>query len=115
MLKTSTLCLASIFFTQILIAQKRPLPVIDMHLHALHADDQGPAPLSIGAPFTDLGINDPKDDFRQVFMKALKTKMWAEHYITSPSTDDSLRKMTLSVLRRNNVYAVTSGDLETLR
>jgi predicted TIM-barrel fold metal-dependent hydrolase len=115
MFKTSGLCLAGIFFTQILIAQKRPLPVIDMHLHALHANDQGPAPLSIGAPFTDLGLNDPKDDFRQIFMKALKTRMWADHYITSPSTDDSLREMTLTVLERNNVYAITSGALETVR
>jgi len=113
--KTLMLCLAATFFTQILMAQKRPLPVIDMHLHALHANDQGPAPLSIGAPFRDLGINDPKDDFREVFMKALKTKMWADHYITSPSTDDSLKQMTLSVLNRNNVYAVTSGDMETVR
>lgn len=115
MLKTFMLCLFAFFFNQLIVAQKRPLPVIDMHLHALHANDQGPAPLSLGAPFRDLGINDPKDDFRQVFMKALKTKMWADHYITSPSTDDSLREMTLAVLRRNNVYAVTSGDIETVR
>jgi uncharacterized protein len=113
--KTGWLCLAGIFFSQLLIAQKRPLPVIDMHLHALHANDQGSAPLSIGAPYNELGLNDPKDDFREVFMKALKTKMWADHYITSPSTDDSLRQRTLAVLRRNNVYAITSGEIETVR
>jgi len=113
--KTCWLYLAGIFFSQLIIAQKRPLPVIDMHLHALHANDQGPAPLSIGAPYRDLGLNDPKDDFREVFMKALKTKMWADHYLTSPSTDDSLRQMTLAILRRNNVYAITSGEIETVR
>jgi len=115
LLKLSTLCLIATLTTQQLMAQKRPLPVIDMHLHALHANDQGPAPLSIGAPFRDLGINDPRDNFRDVFMKALKTKMWADNYITSPSTDDSLRQMTLSILQRNNVYAVTSGDIQTVR
>lgn len=115
MVKAFMLGLTATFFTQILTAQKRPLPVIDMHLHALHANDQGPAPLSIGAPFRDLGINDPKANFRDVFMKALKTKMWADHYITSPMTDDSLRQITLSVLNRNNVYAVTSGDIKTVR
>lgn len=98
-----------------LMAQKKPLPVIDMHMHALHANDQGPAPLSIGAPFRELGINDPKNNFREVFMKALKTKMWADQSITSPSTDDSLKQMTLSILQRNNVYAVTSGDIQTVR
>jgi uncharacterized protein len=86
-----------------------------MHLHALGANDQGPAPLSVGAPFTDLGLNDPKDDFRQVFTKALKTKMWADRHITSPSTDDSLRQMTLSILRKNNIYAVTSGEMKKVR
>jgi predicted TIM-barrel fold metal-dependent hydrolase len=48
-------------------------------------------------------------------MKALKTNMWADQFITSPTTDDSLKQMTLSVLNRHNVYAVTSGDLEVVR
>jgi predicted TIM-barrel fold metal-dependent hydrolase len=86
-----------------------------MHLHALHANDQGPPPISVGAPFRDLGINDPKDDFRETFMKALKTNAWADKSISSPSTDDSLKDMTLAVLRQYNVYAVTSGDIETVR
>ena len=103
------------FFVQFPFAQKKPLPVIDMHLHALHADDQGPAPLSVGAPFRDLGINDPKNDYRKVFMTALKTQMWADISITSPTTDDSLKNMTLATLNRFNVYAVTSGDIETVR
>lgn len=115
MFKKSSLWLATVFLAQSLIAQKRLLPVIDMHLHALHANAQGPAPISVGAPFRDLGINDPKDDFREIFVKALKTNMWADHHITSPTTDDSLKQMTLSVLNRNNVYAVTSGDIETVR
>ncbi|MES2646492.1 MAG: amidohydrolase family protein [Bacteroidota bacterium] len=109
------LCCIAILLMQIAVAQKRPLPVIDMHLHALHANDQGPAPISIGAPFRDLGINDPKDDFRKTFMKALKTNLWADKYISSPATDDSLKQMTLAVLKKNNVYAVTSGDLSTVR
>ena len=33
---------------------KRPLPVIDMHLHAIGADDQGPPPVKVGAPFAYL-------------------------------------------------------------
>jgi predicted TIM-barrel fold metal-dependent hydrolase len=115
MLKRPLLFGTAIFYIQILIAQNHPLPVIDMHLHAMHANDQGQAPISIGAPFRDLGMNDPKDNFREIFMKALKTNMWADKYITSPSTDDSLREMTLSALRRNNVYAVTSGDIETVK
>ena len=115
MLKKLPLWLAANLIIQLLAAQTRPLPVIDMHLHALHANDQGPAPISVGAPFRDLGINDPKDDFRKTFMKALKTNMWADQFITSPTTDDSLKYMTLAALKRNNVYAVTSGEIETVR
>jgi predicted TIM-barrel fold metal-dependent hydrolase len=115
MFKTSVHLLFTFMIVQILCAQKRPVPVIDMHLHALRANDQGPAPLYVGAPFRDLGIHDPKDDFREVFMKALKTKMWADTSIRSPTTDDSMRQMTLAVLDRHNVYAVTSGDIETVR
>src|SRR5687768_14349116 len=115
MIKKISLWLVANLFIQFLAAQKRPLPVIDMHLHALHANDQGPAPISVGAPFRDLGINDPKDDFRKTFMAALKTNMWADKFIISPTNDDSLRNMTLATLKRNNVYAITSGDIETVR
>lgn len=115
MLKTFTVFLATTLISYLLHAQKRPLPVIDMHLHALGANDQGPAPISVGAPFRDLGINDPQQDFRSVFMQALKTKMWADYSITSLTTDDSLQQMTLAALHRNNVYAVTSGDMQRVR
>jgi predicted TIM-barrel fold metal-dependent hydrolase len=109
------LYLATILCVQQLAAQKKPLPVIDMHLHALRADDQGPAPISVGAPFRDLGIHDPKNDYRKVFMNALKTNAWADSFITSPTTDDSLREQTLAILKRNNVYAVATGEIGIIR
>lgn len=115
MLIKPILSFTCICFVHLLSAQTRPLPIIDMHLHALHADDQGPPPISVGAPFRDLGIHDPANDYRKVFMTALKTKMWADKSFTSPTTDDSLRDMTLAALRRHNVYGVTSGDIETVR
>ena len=86
-----------------------------MHFHALHADEQGPPPISVGAPFRDLGINDPKDDYRKTFMNALKTNTWADQFISSPTTDDSLRLLNFAALKQNNVYAVTSGDIELVR
>lgn len=115
MKKQCLLWLVANFLVLSLSAQKRPLPVIDMHLHALHANDQGPAPISIGAPFRHLGLHDPKEDFRATFMQALKTNMWADSFLVSPTTDDSLKHLTLAALERHNVYAVTSGDLETVR
>lgn len=104
-----------IFFVFISIAQQRPLPVIDMHLHSLHADEQGPPPLKIGVPFRDFGVHDPANDYRKTFTNALKTSAWADKFIISPTTDDSLRELTLAQLRKYNVYGVTSGDPELLR
>ena len=110
MLKKVIPCLILLLAARLLIAQKHPLPVIDMHLHAYGAKDHGPESLHIGAPFRDLGLNDPKDDFRKTFTSALKTNAWADHYLSSPSTDDSMKLLTLAALRQNNVYAVTSGE-----
>jgi predicted TIM-barrel fold metal-dependent hydrolase len=96
-------------------SQVKPLPVIDMHLHALRADEQGPPPITIGIPFRDFGAHDPREDYRSAFTRSLKQHQWADRYITSPSTDDSLRLLTLAAIRRYNVYAVTSGSIEIVR
>jgi len=94
---------------------KKKLPVIDMHLHVLRAHDQGPAPSHIGAPFRDLGVHDPRNDYRKEFDGALQTGAWADRSISSPSTDDSMKLLTLQALEDNNVYAVASGDYNRLR
>lgn len=93
----------------------KKLPVIDMHLHALRANDQGPAPLSMGVPFDQFGSHDPKQDYEMTFMQAMKTGHWSKQSTTSPLTDDSLRILTLKALRDHNVYAVTSGEIDLVR
>ena len=113
--KRSAILLATSICALSLFAQKKTLPVIDMHIHALYINDQGPPPIGVGAPFKILGINDPKDNYGEVFGKALKTNQWADQYMTSPTTDDSLKLLTLAELERYNVYAVTSGELDLVR
>lgn len=95
--------------------QARPLPVIDMHLHALQVKKGMISPLCIGAPFRDLGLHDPKNDYSEEFDDALLTNKWADHFIASPTTNDSLRIMTIAALKKYNVYGMTSGDIETVR
>ncbi len=94
---------------------KKQLPIIDMHLHAIGANDQGPAPLKNGIPFDDLGLQDPKNDYGETFMQALKTGQWAKHSTTSPLTDDALRIQTINALKNNNVFAIASGDIDFVR
>ncbi len=91
---------------------KRPLPVIDMHLHAMRADEQGPPPLKIGLPFDNWDYNDPKIDYGSTF---LKSGDLAKYSTTSPLTDDLLRIQTLKALEDNNVYAITSGSPDLVR
>jgi hypothetical protein len=91
-------------------SQSKPLPVIDMHLHAEPVKKRQGAPLCIGAPFRDLGINDPANDYRKVFDAALRTNAWATRWLPSAGTADSLRLLTIAAMKKNNVYGVTSGD-----
>lgn len=115
MTQKSLLFLLLLAGTYCIAQTKKPLPVIDMHLHALGANDQGPAPLSMGIPFDNFGSHDPKNDYGSTFMKALKTGQWSKKSTTSPLTDDSLRVQTLRSVRMNNVYAITSGDINLVR
>lgn len=83
---------------------RKPLPVIDMHLHAMRADEQGPPPLKIRLPFDNWGYYNPKNDNGS-----------AKNSTSSPLTDDLLRTQTLKALEDNNVYAVSSGSPELVR
>ncbi|MFD2581532.1 amidohydrolase family protein [Pedobacter vanadiisoli] len=99
---------ASMAFAQ----TKRPLPIIDMHLHAIGAEDQGPPPLKIGAPYENFGAFDPKSSYPESFIGAMKSGEWNQNSVTSPVSDADLQKQTLAILEKYNIYAVTSGDIK---
>ncbi len=42
--------------------QDNPGPIIDMHLHAKHADELGPPPLFLCAPFAMWPVKDTQED-----------------------------------------------------
>jgi predicted TIM-barrel fold metal-dependent hydrolase len=88
---------------------KKKLPVIDMHLHALKADDQGPPPVSFCLPVTELPVIDPGKDYVPQFFNWLNRKDCSKK-IMSPITDTGLMNRTVAVMRRNNVFGVISGS-----
>jgi predicted TIM-barrel fold metal-dependent hydrolase len=94
-------------------AQKKPLPVIDMHLHAMRV--KGARPARVGAPFDVMGLHDPKFPYSKTYENALATGTWCARQFVAPTTTDSLRILTFEALEENNVYAVTSGDIATIR
>jgi hypothetical protein len=81
-----------------------------MHLHALPADANGPPPTAIcpGTPTTV--VPQPGKSWFEVFMHVMKNPP-CDDPIWGPMTNDELREETLEILRRRNIYGVTSGPL----
>lgn len=86
-------------------------PIIDMHLHALPADFNGPPPVGICAPPEEFLAWDPSRPYGEVFGEMLADTTCA-HRISSPLTDEELMNQTIQVMRRNNVYGVLGGASE---
>jgi predicted TIM-barrel fold metal-dependent hydrolase len=94
-------------------AQDVPPPIVDMHLHSLHAADQGPPPLAMCAPIENIPPLDPREEWGTIRMRRLKDPPCANP-IWSPTTDDELMERTLAILERRNIVAVTSGPPEVV-
>jgi predicted TIM-barrel fold metal-dependent hydrolase len=89
-------------------SQRQPDPIIDMHMHALAADEQGPPPLGMCTPFPDYSSWDPKTPYLDVFLDkfkrpACKDPLW------SPMTDAEVMNQTLAIADRRNITGVLSG------
>lgn len=87
----------------------RPLPVIDMHLHALSPAEMGPVPLAMCTPFVFSPPWDPGAGPMAERFFGLQKAPPCDDPVWSPETDDGLMHETLEALERLNVYAVTSG------
>ena len=94
---------------------KKPLPIIDMHLHAMGINDNGPAPVRVGAPFKNFGSHDPVKPYPLDFIQIMKSDSLFEYTITSPATDDDLMNESISILNKRNIYAFTSGQVMRVR
>lgn len=98
-------CLLSVAAT----GQER-LPVIDVHMHALPADHQGPPPVAMCTPFTGT-VWDPAIPYGEAFMRMLKDPP-CDDPVWSPATDAELQSETIAVMKRQNVFGVLSGTKE---
>jgi predicted TIM-barrel fold metal-dependent hydrolase len=94
-------------------AQRPPLPVIDMHMHAQAADFNGPPPLAVCAPFPDIMPRDVREDYSAAFL-AMQKKPPCTDPVWSPTTDDGVMNATLEVLRRRNIIGVLSSAENTM-
>ncbi|HET7694759.1 MAG TPA: amidohydrolase family protein [Vicinamibacterales bacterium] len=88
--------------------QRQPEPIIDMHMHALAADEQGPPPMAMCAPFPDFFPWDPKGPYLDQFIARFK-KPACKDPIWSPMTDAEVLAQTLAIADRRNITGVLSG------
>jgi len=90
-------------------AQERP-PIIDVHMHALSADHQGPPPVAMCTPFP-MPVWDPAVSYGDVFIAMLKDPP-CDDPVWSPATDLELQTQTIAVVNRRNVFGILSGTPE---
>ena len=92
---------------QSLHAQER-LPIIDMHLHAMPADAQGPPPLAMCTPM-EFPVWDQNRPYGEAFMSMHKNPECPDP-VWSPETDEELMTQTIEVMERLNIVGVLSGN-----
>ena len=103
---SAVLCLAS---TTVVAQQSKDVPpIIDVHLHALHADSFGSPTPSVCSGDKDLAFVpiDPKNGYSLLSTEACSASMEA------PQTDEQIRRDTFVQLEKYNIVAVTSGSPE---
>jgi predicted TIM-barrel fold metal-dependent hydrolase len=88
-------------------AQTVPPPIIDMHMHAMSADDQGPPPLGL-CPGETFPPPEPGRPWADTFTAWTK-KPPCSNPVWSPPTDREVMERSLAVMRRRNVFGVVSG------
>src|SRR5579875_2589320 len=86
-------------------------PIIDVHLHALHADNNGQPPVFICAPFDYWPAWDPQTG-GHAYEDLLDKKPPCAAPLRSAEADEQRRRRTLDSLDSHNVIGVASGPLE---
>ena len=89
-----------------------PPPILDMHLHAYAADENGPPPLGLCLP--RMPSVPPLDPRREEFRTVARDPPCVDP-IWSPKTDDGVMQGTIAVLERRNIIGVLSGAPDRVR
>ena len=97
---------AALFFALAVSAVAQPPPIIDMHLHAYKLEDFGG-----GVPVctNDQKIVFPGPDPRQPM--TIEKLMDCDRPLPAAASDEAVRSESIAMLKRYNIWAVTSGPL----
>lgn len=92
------------------VTAQEQLPILDMHLHVLAANAQGPPPpVAVCTPIQPFPAWDPATPFPRTFMGMLKAPPCTDP-VWSPVTDAELVAQTIQVMERLNIFGVLSGS-----
>ncbi|MDP9103205.1 MAG: amidohydrolase family protein, partial [Pseudomonadota bacterium] len=103
--------LAALFSVLAGTAIAAPAKIIDVHLHAMSASDQGPPPQVICAPYDTIPTREIGKDAAPYGQQAFKTVHCA-HPVWSSADDAALQRDSLAELKRYDILAVTSGEAD---
>lgn len=94
-------------------ARQQPDPIIDVHLHAMAVDAQGPPPVATCTPVLPVAY-DGREAWGAFFTSLLKDPPCADP-VWSPATDEALMNETLDILKRRNIIGIVGGDVERVQ
>jgi predicted TIM-barrel fold metal-dependent hydrolase len=83
-------------------------PVIDMHLHAMAPDDQGPPPMAMCTPLAAMPVWDQRTPYPDQFLDLFK-KPACPDPVWSPTTEPELMRRTIAEMEKHHVVGVLSG------
>ncbi|MGB0132436.1 hypothetical protein, partial [Dokdonella sp.] len=89
------------------------LPIIDMHLHARHADYMGPNPPPMCAPFSIM----PRWDNSVAIEEGLTFSRMppCEGPILAATSDKQVMQDTIAVMEKRNIIGMVSGEPELMK
>lgn len=90
-------------------SQTNRAPILDVHLHAMAANDFGPPPVATCAEQLIYLPRDPREPYSRDQFAACGSMLH------SPMTNDDLMRRTFDLMERYNVVGVASGPIEVVR
>jgi predicted TIM-barrel fold metal-dependent hydrolase len=88
-------------------AQRKRLPIIDMHMHARVADHYGPNPGPLCAPVEKMPTWDPAKPFAEALEKSEPPY---KHPVPPARTDGEVMQQTIEVMKRRNIIGMLGGE-----
>ena len=89
-------------------AQQKPAPIIDMHIHANHANFAGPPPVTLCIYNEEWPAASMGPVWGDSLVAASKK---CRRQVISALTDDEVMNKSIAIMNRRNVIGVTSGRL----